>query len=231
MGTRQAGGRPRRSAAQRPGDTAQEQILDAAAELFTSNGYAATSTRAIAEAAGLRQPSLYYYFPSKDSILARLLQHAVGPALAYARRVVDAGAVDQARADARLYALLCYDIEVLRSLPWNLGVLYTLPEIRAPRFAEFRAERDELKEVYRGLVHDGARDGVLRPADPRLAGDLLFGLTESILFLHDREYGRAPADFAADAADSCLRLVAVADLEAARTGGLALRALLEASPP
>ena len=41
-------GRPRSGGRQRPGGTPREEILDAAAELFTSRGYAATSTRMIA---------------------------------------------------------------------------------------------------------------------------------------------------------------------------------------
>jgi len=43
-------GRPRLRSALRPGPTAREQILDAAAELFTSAGYASSSTRQLAGA-------------------------------------------------------------------------------------------------------------------------------------------------------------------------------------
>ena len=43
-------GRPRIIDQRRPGDTPREEILDAAAELFTECGYTATSTRAIADA-------------------------------------------------------------------------------------------------------------------------------------------------------------------------------------
>src|SRR5690606_6446151 len=53
--------------------TPREQVLEAAALLFTSKGFAATSTREIAEAVGIRQASLYYHFAGKDEILAALL--------------------------------------------------------------------------------------------------------------------------------------------------------------
>ena len=43
-------GRPRLEKPRRPGRTPRDEILDAAAELFTEHGYANTSTRRIADA-------------------------------------------------------------------------------------------------------------------------------------------------------------------------------------
>jgi AcrR family transcriptional regulator len=48
------------------------RILKIAAELFYRNGFAATSVREIAEAAGVGQSSLYHYLKSKDQILVHL---------------------------------------------------------------------------------------------------------------------------------------------------------------
>ena len=81
-------GRPRKQQPSRPGATAREEILDAAAELFTTQGYATTSTRSIAEAVGIRQSSLYHHFSTKDDILEVLLAGTVAGGLAFARRVV-----------------------------------------------------------------------------------------------------------------------------------------------
>ena len=72
-------GRPRLTARRRPGGTARAEILDAAAELFTTRGFAATSTRHIAEAVGMRQASLYNHFATKDDILVCLLYTSPSP--------------------------------------------------------------------------------------------------------------------------------------------------------
>lgn len=48
-------------------------ILDAAASVFEQRGYTAASTNRIAERAGVSVGSLYEYFPSKESLLAALL--------------------------------------------------------------------------------------------------------------------------------------------------------------
>ncbi len=49
-----------------------ERILDAAAELFAIHGYAGTTTRAIAEAAGVNEVTLFRRFESKVGILRAL---------------------------------------------------------------------------------------------------------------------------------------------------------------
>lgn len=50
----------------------REQILEAALTLFTQYGMASVSTRQIARAVGISQPSLYAHFPSADAIAAEL---------------------------------------------------------------------------------------------------------------------------------------------------------------
>ena len=66
-------GRPRKHSPRRRGNSAREEILDASSELFTTQGFATTSTHQIADAVGIRQASLYYHFPSKTEIFLALL--------------------------------------------------------------------------------------------------------------------------------------------------------------
>ena len=55
------------------GNTKQE-ILDAALELFSVQGYEATSISQLAEAVGIRKASLYSHFENKQAILDALIQ-------------------------------------------------------------------------------------------------------------------------------------------------------------
>src|SRR5579863_8272487 len=49
-----------------------ERLFDVAAELFCERGYAVTTTREIAAAAGIRQASLYYHVSGKEDLLYRI---------------------------------------------------------------------------------------------------------------------------------------------------------------
>ena len=52
----------------------RQHILDVARELFTGQGYEATSLRQIADRLGFTKAALYYHFQSKEQILAALVE-------------------------------------------------------------------------------------------------------------------------------------------------------------
>ena len=66
------GGEPQASRAG-PRGTARARLLDAAEELFAAHGFAATTTREIAERAGTSRGMVFYHFPSKEALLETLL--------------------------------------------------------------------------------------------------------------------------------------------------------------
>ena len=67
-------GRPRANRRARVGDPRQE-ILTVASRLFAEQGVGGTTMSEIAGAAGLQQPSVYYYFSSKEAILEAKGRH------------------------------------------------------------------------------------------------------------------------------------------------------------
>lgn len=62
----------------RPSDV-RERILKEAVYLFAQNGFEGTSVQAVAEAVGIKVPSLFYHFASKeqlhDAVIDSMLQH------------------------------------------------------------------------------------------------------------------------------------------------------------
>lgn len=52
----------------------KQQLLDAAAALFASKGYATTRIADICAAAGVAKGLFYWYFPTKDSLFAELVR-------------------------------------------------------------------------------------------------------------------------------------------------------------
>ena len=63
--------RPRRA---RRGPLTRKQILDASLRLFSEKGFARTSVRDIARAAGITDAAIYYHFPSKRDLFKALFE-------------------------------------------------------------------------------------------------------------------------------------------------------------
>lgn len=200
-----AKGRPRVGVSPDPDLPAPEQILRAAARLFVECGYDATSTRAIAAAVGIRQASLYYHFASKADILAELLSRTVAPSLDAAERLL----TDPADAAVRLHELVTADCRLLLEAPANVGALYLLPEVRAERFAEFRAQRDRLRDAYATLIARAAAPGAaLGPLD--VLADVVFGLVESVIAVRGRDAVTDPGQCPAAVLDASALVTTVA---------------------
>jgi AcrR family transcriptional regulator len=195
--TRPRPGRPRH--APDDGRSPREQILEAAAELFVSQGFAATSTRAIADRVGIRQASLYYHFAGKDDILLELLCISVRPSLDTAR-ALENRALPPAPA---LYALAMADAHTLATAPHNIGMLYLLPEVQLERYDAFRDDRSELQHAYARLGARVAGDDPASTAGAR-RGELLIGLVEVVI---QQRRQRVPDTADCHAiAEACLRV-------------------------
>ena len=199
--TRPGPGRPRHveDGSARSG---REDILDAAAALFVEQGVAATSTRAIAERAGIRQASLYYHFAGKDELLEELLDASVRPTLEVAATLE---ALDLEPAE-QLRRLVLADVHTLATAPHNIGTLYLLPEVQQPRFAAFQAEREQLQEEYARLGAHVAGDEV-GSTSARRRGEMLLQLVEVVI---QQCRTRTPDEADAEAiAEACLRVCGV----------------------
>ena len=80
----------------RKGAETRERILDAALELFRTQGYAETTMRQIAAAAGVAVGNAYYYFASKDQLILAFYERnhtdhlaALGDALEHTKEFRD----------------------------------------------------------------------------------------------------------------------------------------------
>ncbi|UUN25912.1 TetR/AcrR family transcriptional regulator [Streptomyces sp. FIT100] len=199
-------GRPR--AEQRPdsGLSARDELLDAAAELFTTRGYAATTTRAVAERAGMRQATMYHYFGGKEDLLADLLESTVTPSLELARRLL---AESGRGAEERLWELCRSDVELLCGGVHNLGALYLLPEVQAARFSGFHEVRADLKDAYGQLLAATEAGSALDKGELALRTDLVFGLIEGVILVHRSDPERALSSFSSATADAALRIAGV----------------------
>ena len=105
-------GRPRKSEQERDESQRRAELVRAAAHLFRTQGFAASSTRDIAAAAGMQSGSPFYYFESKSALLFAVMQGGMAQAQASQDAALQALPA-RAPARERLRALIRQHYEVL----------------------------------------------------------------------------------------------------------------------
>ncbi len=90
------------------GARTRRRILDTAERLFADKGYSGTTLRDVAGASGLRIPSLYNHFPSKESLYSAVLDEGISPLLEALSEYLAAGDQPPDRRDftRRIFELL-----------------------------------------------------------------------------------------------------------------------------
>lgn len=141
----------------------RERILREASRLFAKKGFHGTSTREIADAVDIRQPSLFHHFPTKRDIMAELIDidHAESAALA------EREATAEGSAALRLYRYLVWDISFICRCPYDLTSIESA--IEDPIFADKLARRDALKKARRSMIEQAISSGEFVEVDADLA--------------------------------------------------------------
>jgi AcrR family transcriptional regulator len=165
------------SIAPRLSEDRARRILKVAGRLFAEKGYAATSTTEIAKAVGIRQPTLYHYFPRKDSILEAILDEIMRVPVEMAARV----AATSDPAPVKLYRLVRSYVMFVCTSPYRLGEIAWLPELRGGAFQSFWEGRAGLVKLYRRLITGAIDAGAFRRVDARLAAFDLNGSCEGVM--------------------------------------------------
>ncbi len=174
----------------------QQGILAVAVAAFNEHGYDATSIGMLAERLGLSKSAIYHHFGSKDEMLDRALDSALGglEAVVDAPRPVDAGTAD---AVARLEHVLRGAVHVLVD---QLPAVTLLLRVRGNTDVERRAltRRRAFDRRITALVAEAQAEGALRSdIDAAVVARLTFGMINSIVEWY-RPGGREGADRLAD---------------------------------
>ena len=167
----------------------QQGILDVAVAAFNQYGYDATSMGVLADRLGLSKSAIYHHFTSKDEILERALDEALG---ALEGVLVQADASPRRAAD-RLESVLRGAVHVLvEKLPYVTLLL----RVRGNTDVERRAlaRRRSFDRAITSLVEAAQAEGSLRSdIDASVVARLAFGMINSIVEWY-RPGGKEDAD-------------------------------------
>jgi AcrR family transcriptional regulator len=153
----------------------EQQMLDAAVQMFSVNGYHETSMDAIAAEAQISKPMLYLYYGSKEDLFGACLNRELG-------RFIDAVRADinfsQSPKDLLRNAIGSF----LRYIDANRAswiVMYT-QAISSQAFAHtVREGREQIIELVAGLVRSGSRSP-RSDAEQQMTAVALVGAGEAI---------------------------------------------------
>jgi AcrR family transcriptional regulator len=188
------------------------EILQAASELFQEIGYESTSVDSIVRSAGIAKGTFYYYFKSKDEVLAALAQQLCAEMVARSQIIADDPQLGAIEKFCAIIASQNQTVEAGQALVEDLH----RPENRALH------ERSNIEMVLAfgpilaAVVEQGNQEGVFQVDDPLstvqfiLAGSLfLFGhqmfswtpeeqaaRMQAMLLLIERTFGAVAGSFA-----------------------------------
>ena len=143
----------------------------------------------LAAAVGLKQSSLYYYFPNRDAVVAALLARANVVPLALIDRIIAEGG----SAAASLYRFVCGDVVALCALPFDINEIHRLATRDRERFAVYWRERARLERRLAAVVTRGMDGGEFRAVDSRLTALTVMANDEGVQNWYRLGTSRKPA--------------------------------------
>lgn len=192
---------PRRRPRQARAQATVDAIVKATARVLVDEGYDRASTNRVALAAGVSIGSLYQYFPSKEALVAALVEDhiakmqsaltqslggaATGATLEARAKQLVRGVITAYRVDPQLDHVLCQEVPKVGELQRVYGFeQYFAERCRAHLFSDAGVRPLDIERAVFLLVN--AVPGVVRASvkeDPRAEGDdrLVDELTDMIV--------------------------------------------------
>jgi AcrR family transcriptional regulator len=166
---------PRKSASQERSRATVDALLEATARVLMKEGYDRASTNKIAEVAGVSIGSLYQYFPSKEALVAAVIDRHTQQVSQMSRNALAKVAARPIEVAAREFVSVAIDAH--RINPKLHGVLSEqIP--RVGRLENIEAGQREAYALVRGYL-EAHRDEI-DVADPDLAAFVVVTVVEAL---------------------------------------------------
>ena len=153
---------PRLKAPQR-----REQLIEVATKLFARNGYEATTTAAIALAAGVTEPILYRHFKSKQELFVAIVRAVSAQTMNHWQELIG-GITDPVERIRRIAKEFPQHTKGLDDAYHVLhGALSTSRDRKV--IAVMKEHYAQIEQFFAGMIREGQRTGVFRKdMDPKV---------------------------------------------------------------
>ena len=172
------------------GNTKQE-ILEAALELFSVQGFEATSISQIASAVGIRKASLYSHFESKQAILDALVRDVLDQYAAHSIFARPDGDPEDALTPESTERVILEQLRYILHDPHisRARKMLVVEQFRNPELAQLQTRQNytDVLTYFTSLVERLIRSGVLAGEDPEIMAAQLCLPISAWINLCDRE--------------------------------------------
>jgi AcrR family transcriptional regulator len=161
------------------------EIIDAAAQVFARHGFHGASTQDIADVLGVRQASLYYYFPSKEVALEMVCARGVEGFVEAAIRVTEG----PGNTSDKLRGLIASHLNPLRDRRDYVKVFLNERK-HLPTESRRRIGRHSraVERIFEDVLRAGVESGEFRTdLDPRLTALAILGMVNAVSAWYDKE--------------------------------------------
>ena len=142
------------------------QIIEVAADLFDKWGYHETTMQSIADRTGIRKPSLYHYFRSKDELLVELHKTLMTVVIG---RHVDRLETGKLGPREELRAMMRDVIGLMDSHPGYLRIFFeSFRELPLEARTSVAAQRSRYQQMVADTIAAGKAIGEFGDVDPDL---------------------------------------------------------------
>lgn len=187
------------------GPPAARRLLIAAVDAFAARGYHGTSTRDIADRAGLSPAGVYVHFASKEDLFYRitLLGHQ------QTLRNAEQAAARPGGPAERLHAVIeAQTTWQARHHTTARVVEYDLPCLSPEHYTEVSALRRRIAAVVRGILAEGLREGVFDVPDADGTSLALLSMVTDVARWYPSNSRQSPEHLGRLYADLALRMAA-----------------------
>jgi AcrR family transcriptional regulator len=182
--------------------TRREQIEDVASALFSNRGYRATSMRDIARELDIRGASLYAHIPSKEAVLASIVERAAERF----HQAIQPIAQGPGTAAERLRRMIETHVRVVAASRERAHVfLFEWTSLGEERREAVARSRDAYEDTFTKVIAEGIAAGELAHADAKMAAIFLLSAMNALAHWYRPDGPLGPEAIAKQYADLFLQ--------------------------
>ena len=176
----------------------KQKILDKALELFSTQGYDSVSVGEIAKAVGIKAPSLYNHFPSKQAIFDAIMESTAAQYEADTDQInihvqnaaQDVPVFTEITADALFEKVRqIFEYSLHNETISRFRRMMTIEQFRSPELAAFYSKRyvERVLDYHAGIFQALIDAGEIRADDPETLAMLYVSPVLTLIGICDRQ--------------------------------------------